>query len=311
MCSIFTQHMIPRTNRYIWNKTFIRCIASTIPRKSALAPSYSSTGDVGKIVSKLDPNRIATMIMSGKPNRPFPPEFQVDLEQFLPGAVSAAGIVTNCVSNSDWESLEGLVERSCIESLKESVKDMDEVQKGLVKLNPDDVFLSFVSNPDKCEDGNNLNLVTFSLPNLGQIKQMVTANKEFAKEIEEKIKASQGDVQEKMAMMEEYKSKVAENDPHSLFKANEIVIGNFRMVRNNAQSDWTITEVSQINSMQAWLNIFKLRWKGRLSIATRSGNDFYSVLRYDYIKDYIVLSLVFTFYTAQAFGAGVIAAPHS
>ena len=94
-------------------------------------------------------------------------------------------------------------------------------------------------------------------------------------------------------------------------KANEIVIGNFRMVRNNAQSDWTITEVSQINSMQAWLNIFKLRWKGRLSIATRSGFDFYSVLRYDYMTDYIALCLVFTFYTAQAFGAGVITAPHS
>jgi len=38
-------------------------------RKSSFAPSYSSTGDIKKSITKLQNERIASMIIYGKPNR--------------------------------------------------------------------------------------------------------------------------------------------------------------------------------------------------------------------------------------------------
>lgn len=277
--------------------------------RSSLAPTFSSLGDTSKIVSRLGPNRIANMIVTGKPNRPFPPEFQVDLETFLPGAISAAGVVTSSMSAGDWASLEGLVDRDCINSLQATMHSMDKVQKDLVVLNPEDVFLSFISNPDTCESGNNLHMVTFSLPRLEQMKEMIKENKELSndigKELDAKIEnsklaGSEPSNEDLLTMMkkmkaqtEEVQAKLAENDPHNIFKENEILIGNFRFVRDSPTSQWTVKEVAQINSLQAWAAPFRFRWRGRLGIATRGGYDFYKVLRVDYLTDYIVFAIIF------------------
>merc|ERR1719423_439304 len=87
----------------------------------------------------------------------------------------------------------------------------------------------------------------------------------------------------------EASEKMKTNDPYYLFKENEIIIGNYLMVRDQGTGQWTIAEVSQICSTQAWQFPFRLRWKGRLSIATRSEIKFNNVLRFDYASDYIVL----------------------
>ena len=80
-----------------------------------------------------------------------------------------------------------------------------------------------------------------------------------------------------------------DNDPFSLLQQNEIIIGNYRMQRESPAHDWTVTEVAQISSVKAWHPIFCLRWKGRLSIATKAGWNFYTVLRFDYGTDYVFL----------------------
>ena len=70
---------------------------------------------------------------------------------------------------------------------------------------------------------------------------------------------------------------------------NVIIIGNYRMQRETSADDWTVTEVAQMSSVKAWHPMFRLRWKGRLSIATRGGWNFYTILRFDYGTDYIFL----------------------
>merc|ERR1712181_75350 len=130
------------------------------------------------------------------------------------------------------------------------------------------------------------------------------------RQTEENIKNNEVDIQQKVEMMEEAKAKTSSNDPHDLLKANEILIGNFRFVRASPSSQWTITEVAQINSLQAWASIFRLRWRGRLNIATRGGYEFYTILRIDYTTDYIALMTFTGFYMLQLLGAGVISAPH-
>lgn len=246
--------------------SLLRTLVSSTPCRRALAPTYSSTGNTARIVSSLGPDRIITMITTGKPNKPLPSEFQVNLDEFLPAAVSAAGVVTSSMSSGDWEGLVGLVDRVIITGLQISMVKMDRVQQDLVVVNPDDVFFSFVSNPEQCESGNDLRLVTFSLPKLGQVKAMMKENKKLARETEENI--------------------------NTLYKENEILIGNFRFMRDSPTSQWIITEVAQINSMQAWATIFKIRWKSRLALSLKTGWDFHTLLRADYITDFLCISLL-------------------
>jgi len=276
------------------NLLLFRTFIPSYPVNSALAPTFSSTGDTSKIITKLGPPRIATMIVTGKPNRPPPPQFQVDLVDFLPGAISAAGVVTTSMSAGDWKSLEGLVDRDCISSLQSTMQSMNNEQRELSVLNPEDVFFSFVSNLDDCDNGNNLQVVTFSLPNLSRMKQMIKENKDFETEAKKNIKESEAKAEDVINIIKEVKEKADQNDPHELFKANEIVIGNFRFIRDSSNGQWIITEVAQMNSLEAWASIFKLRWKGRLGIALRGGMDFYKVLRVDYSTDYLVFAIVLT-----------------
>ena len=156
---------------------------------SVQAPTFSSSGDTEKIVTKLGPNRIATMIMMGKPNRPLPASYNVDLEEFLPGAISAVSVVTNAMADDDWESLPGLVESQCVSNLRPVISALSPEERELTRLNADDVFLSFISNAENCASGNDLKIVTFSLPQLGEAKSLVDKNKEVKDNANEAIKA--------------------------------------------------------------------------------------------------------------------------
>ena len=62
-------------------------------------------------------------------------------------------------------------------------------ERELTRLNSADVFLSFISNPQNCASGNDLKIVTFSLPQLGEAKSLVNKNKEVQDNASEAIKA--------------------------------------------------------------------------------------------------------------------------
>merc|ERR1719378_1107504 len=225
--------------------------------------------------------------MTGEPTRPFPASYNVDVKEFMPVAKGAVSIVTKAMANQEWESLLGLVDPECITQLRSIMLSLDQEQRDLCVLDPEDVFFSFISNVTNCDKGNNLNLVFFSLPKLGSIKSMVEENKELRRKMENEDKEAVKESVREIIM--EASEKIKTNDPYYLFKENEIIIGNYRMVRDQGTGQWTIAEVSQICSTQAWQFPFRLRWKGRLSIATRSEIKFNNVLRFDYASDYIVL----------------------
>ena len=155
---------------------------------SSVAPTFSSSGDTGDIVARLGPARVATMIMTGKPNRPLPDSFNVDLEEFMPAAISAASVVTAAMAEGDWDSLSGLVEEECASEMRRVMAQLSLEERQLSVLNSEDVFFSFVCNEHKCDSGNDLHLVVFSLPKLGYIKSIVKENQEIKQKIGEEIK---------------------------------------------------------------------------------------------------------------------------
>lgn len=263
------------------------------------------------------------------------------------------GVVTSHMAAGDWDKLEGLVDRDCINNMEANMDRFNSVQKELVVLNPDDVFLSFISNPNDCDSGKNLQLVTFSQPKLGLVKKLILENEELSgkgifellrenkktmREIREKaamlntkedlknlmkhrihverlkksnkLQEHEEELQKHKVMAKVYNSKVkrvkehmdniSANKPLSLLATNEIVVGNYRLQRDNYESPWTITELAQINSQQAWAPIFRARWKARLALTTTVSiiygynYSFYTILRADYVSLYIALLLLIT-----------------
>jgi len=206
------------------------------------------------------------------------------------------GEVTKCVSSGDWGGLEGLVDRNCINNLQASMDTMDNNQRKLAFINPGDVFLSFVANQENCDSGNNLNLVTFSLPQLEEMQNSLRKRKKLGEQFKQRIKSENiTDKIQLAVLLKEYKSKISSTtsiSPLATFKFNEIIIGNYRFVRYSPDTQWAITEVAQINSMQAWATIFKLRWRVRLGVAARTGLNFNTILRIDYLNNYMFISFL-------------------
>lgn len=61
----------------------------------------------------------------------------------------------------------------------------------------------------------------------------------------------------------EAKEKYKENDPHDVFRQNEIVIGNYTFEREGgAAGQWVISKVAQVRTAQCWCNrcFFKMHF---------------------------------------------------
>ena len=266
-----------------------RSISSTIALPSPHAPTFSSTGSPKNLVKKLELQRIGKVIVRGTPNFIFPTEYDLKADNFLPGAREAVGLVTKAASEGDWDSLEGLVEPRCIDSLREQLEGMKEVEKVYVALNPDDVFFSYISNEHNCDKGNNLNIVTFSLPELGQIYEQHKIMAERIQQLKEDGELHKGMVE---VMIREVIAQTGK-DPNKVFRDNEIIVGNYRFVRPSSSSGWMISELGQTNMKFSQYPLFWIKWKTRLGIHLKLVTPFVKVLRAGYVYDYAGFMMVF------------------
>ena len=137
-----------------------------------------------------------------------------------------------------------------------------------VTVEPQNVFFTFISNPEDCENGTNLNLVTFSFPRLSEIKSRYFECKSITKATKKKMDAIKEEgVMNNMkreeirplmkSTFDSYKEEIQHIDPTNIFKENEILIGNYRFIKDS-QSQWILREISHINSLEAWPKLFRL-----------------------------------------------------
>ena len=216
------------------------------------APTFNSTGDTSTLVTKLGLSKIGHVIIRGKVNIPFPKSYNLNIDEFLPVATEAAGLVTQAASQGNWEDLEGLVDSACIEGLKSQLESYSQPLRDLIVLDPEDVFLSFIANDVDNQDGNNLQVVTFSLPGFSKVRQVqwvVRKRMEELKELNnERMKEIIAEVREENSI-----------DPAAIFNDNEILIGNYRLERQNSDCQWTMTEVGQANMRDCMQAYFRFR----------------------------------------------------
>ena len=102
-----------------------------------------------------------------------------------------------------------------------------------------------------------LNLVTLSMPRLGELRQIIGKNKEAAKAVMDQINSDvKAGIMAKEEAATEIPKKMKESleqlknehqDSDTIFRSNDIVIGNYRFERENSNYEWTIVELSQVN----------------------------------------------------------------
>jgi len=256
------------------------------------APTFSSTGDTKSLVTQLGLSKIGHVIIRGKVNIPFPKSYNVNIEEFLPGAIGAAGLVTKAASQGNWEELEGLVDPACIQGLKSNLENYSQPLRDLIALDPEDVFLSFIANDVDCQEGNNLQVVTFSFPGFSKLQRVQGVVNQRMAELKEMKELNNERLKEIIAEVREENSI----DPQAIFNDNEILIGNYRLERQNSDSQWTVTEVGQANMRDSMQAYFRFRWRGRLGIHLKMDKPFLTVLRADYFTDWIALMIFSTFF---------------
>ena len=283
--------------------TFTRSFSYTKSYNSPLTPTYSTCGDNKKLVTKLGLTNVFNVILRGNPNATLPGDCMMD--DFLPGAREAVGLVTKAASEGDWDSLEGLVEPRCIDSLREQLEGMGEVEKAYVMLNPKDVFLSFISKPMKDARDNNLNIVIYSLPGLEHIVNGVTEI-----ELNTKLKQAQvlkeakenlikGRLNKSWLDLDLEVSKVIEEDSEmrkmkekiiEIFAMNDIVIGSYQLVRDPVGSEWTLSEAGQMRQKEAFmLPLSAALWRLLLGLSFRFSKPFLEVLRIYFLIQFIAI----------------------
>jgi len=282
----------------------VRGFATSNSWLSKEAPTFSSSGDPKTCVTSLGLNRIATLILSGKPNKPVPDKFNVDIEEFGEGATLAVEVVTRGLADGDYSSLEGLVSEECIDSLKgQNLQNLNDEKKNLLAVNASDIFFHMLAEIEIKPTHSEILFVTFSLPQLGMCKvlqQEHAKNKEaFNVKMKEALADIKAGVIDKDQLKEvteknikEFKESVNDNDSFKMFKENEIQIGNYRFTIDNTSSNWVISQISQVNTVGVWPWIFRQRWKGRVGMHLKGGFNFYKILRYEYCTDWICLLLM-------------------
>jgi len=272
---------------------------------SALAPTFATSGSPARLVTKLGAARAARVVARGSLDSLPPPSYCLTPSTFLPSAVEAVGLVTASVVEEQWGGLEGLVEPQCLAAMREVVEGMGEHQRRLITLNPGDVFLSFISNEASCDEGKDVTMVTFSFPGLEQIRSSQQVVKERMEELRELRSEGRLHGARFELVTREMVQLQKTTNPATIFQDNQIVLGNYRLVRASHSSQWAVREMGQVNILAALpspLQAFaRFRWRGRINIHVITGTNFLTILRMDYITDIVFLLLAVISWRAGGF----------
>ena len=104
---------------------------------------------------------------------PKPPYFDSDLDDYddLDEFLQAVEVVTKDISEGNYSDLEGLVSEHCIAGLhQQNLQALSEEQQKLLAVNSGDIFLRWATKINVADTTASILLVTFSLPELEDIK---------------------------------------------------------------------------------------------------------------------------------------------
>ena len=196
--------------------------------------------------------------------------------------LGVVGDGTRGAVEGDWASLEGRVEEGCAKGLSQQLEAMHLRERKYVALNPADVFFSFV---DK-SGGNNVNLVTFSFPDLEKILSEFKEVKMWEGKMKEDGECTQGMLE---VLVKEVRAR-QQYDSKQLFSDNNIVIGNYSLGRSSPETPWMVRTAGQANMENVYRQGFYNKWKLCLKMSIVNEMTFRRVLRERYAKDLTIVA---------------------
>ena len=236
---------------------------------STSSPTFSSSGSIKNLVTKPSPARLFNVLWNDNLHSAIPEKYNLVPKDFIPAALEAISLVTTAASEGDWEALDGLVEPHCIQGLQDQVGKLNEEDRKLIALHPDDAFLSYISNERNCEEGRDIKLVVHFYPGLYTVRGVADEMNQLKKETDEKIQKEifEGKIKNTSDLKGEFvdfKEKVKElNVARSdLLNKNGTswcgLVGNYRLVRESLHDQWLVFEVGQADSLEVMTPIGRL-----------------------------------------------------
>jgi len=203
-------------------------------------PTFTTTESMD-FVTLTDPDMKKNLVKDGTLNAPLPKEYNLSLDEFIPLATDVVALVTQQAAQGKWNEIDSLLKPDCAEKLKAEVEKMDPEQRKLIMLDPDDVLMKFVSNTGDCSGGNNLNLVTFSFAGWCQISEVMG---HFLTHLKEQKKVNMSN--EEFAEISKLVELQTDVNIQEIFDSSEVVIGNYRLIRDHDGDNFSLAEVGQI-----------------------------------------------------------------
>jgi len=247
--------------------------------------SYSTTGTTKGMVTRLAPQQMVSLLVTGVMGSPpdFPP----------PLALAAVGVATSAAAGPDpTAALESLATPACISGLLPCLASLPHTERDQLQLNIEDVFFTFLSAGEN--NDNNIRLVTFSFRNLDKLKLKVKQAQEGKERLGLKLKALReeskrcNDPDIFKAGMQRAKSEHeqewggAEIGPISRqVLGGSIVVGNYVFRRAGPGQDWRLGEMAQQDTLP-WGPFGSKQWQVRLLVSIVVQCKFSEILRVDY-----------------------------
>jgi hypothetical protein len=248
----------------------------------------------------------ASCILTGKPNFPFPAQYNIDLDTFFTGSRKAVESISRNISLRNISGLSSLVSPTCLEHLRQCVFEEMRVEdiRG-IKINADDIFLQYIESAQIQDKHVRIVLVSFSLDRLHECKSVHSKLKTFQNQLFNKAKQTDGILRREDLNAKEFRRLQGEFENlnmDKLTKEGNILVSSYTFERTG-NTDWSVVSLSHTDSALIWSYVRRMIWKGRVHISARFDKRFDEVLRLDYALDFFaVVSLIFLQLLAMILG---------
>jgi len=275
-------------------------------------PGFSTKGNFENFEKSPNIRTIASVILyrsSVEPKKYLFPDRKEDRStgietvSLLEGCLHAVEAVTQNISTENHEILDSLLTQDCLNHYEAEMPNKENLKH--IGIDKEDVLFHWLGSFD--EKAKKLRIGTLYFPSYHYLKQGMAdrrqKHKDVINEVSEEIKDGQIPLKEGWTIKKE-RMKESEsfdiNQVQEHFDSNDIIVSNFDFVQEDGE--WKIEGMVMQKLGKCLTPPFHWRWRNRAKSSIAFNKDFTRViLRWDYVTDYIFMTIVFNLLLLSTF----------